>query len=90
MYIIINKTKNTETKHIGNFPDVEQLLNNGDDIIIVSLYSNTIKIPYIDHSQNGYGENIWEWKEYNMELLDILKKLCTERYIHQWQLNKSL
>jgi len=73
MYIIINKTTKKTTFHKGNFPNVYDKLNRGDDIIIVSLYSNTIKIPYIDHTQNGYGENVWEWKEYEMELLEVIK-----------------
>lgn len=72
MYVIINKTQNKTVYKEGNFPDMYEELERGDDIIIVSLYSNTIKIPYIDHEQNGYGENIWEWKEYRMELLDII------------------
>jgi len=72
MYIIINKTRNKTTYFQGNFPDMYEELERGDDIIIVSLYSNTIKIPYIDHSQNGYGENIWDWKDYKMELLEII------------------
>lgn len=76
MYIIINETTGKNFCRKGNFPTVEmeRMLNNGEDVIIVSLYSNTIKIPYIDHSQNGYGENVWEWKEYKMDLLKILNE----------------
>lgn len=70
MYIIINKTQNKNVYYEGNFPDMYEELERGDDIIIVSLYSNTIKIPYI--SDVEYGENIWEWKEYRMELLDVI------------------
>jgi hypothetical protein len=72
MYIIINKTTFKTTYVEGSFPNLEKDLNEGNDIIVVSLYSNTIKIPYIDHSQNGYGENVWEWKEYRMDLLEII------------------
>ena len=72
MYIIINKTQNKTTYREGNFPDVYEELQRGDDIIIVSLYSNTIKIPYIDDTQNGYDETIWEWKEYKLPELSNL------------------
>ena len=41
---------------------VEYMLNNGDDIIVISTYSNTIKIP-VGLSTDYEGE--WEWKEYN-------------------------
>jgi hypothetical protein len=72
MYIIINKTTNKTTYVEGSFPNLEKDLNKGDDLIVVSLYSNTIKIPYIDYTQNGYGENVWEWKEYRMDLLEVI------------------
>ena len=63
MYTIINKTKGKEFKLTGNWPSdiIEYMLNNGDDIIVISSYSNTIKIPV------GFGteyEGQWEWKEY--------------------------
>lgn len=74
MYIIINKTQNKTVYKQGSFPDMYEELEKGDDIIIISLYSNTIKVPYIDHSQNGYGENIWEWKEYKFPQLSNLEK----------------
>ncbi|MEI6186971.1 MAG: hypothetical protein WCP46_00520 [Alphaproteobacteria bacterium] len=68
MYIIINKTKNTRSIVEGNFPNVEDLLNNGDKIIIISTYSNTIKVPFIS-SENGYNEVVWEWEDYNYKSL---------------------
>ena len=38
------------------------MLDNGDDIIVISTYSNTIKVPV------GFGTKYkgqWEWKEYD-------------------------
>jgi len=69
MYVIINKTQNKTVYYEGNFPDMNEELERGDDIIIVSLYSNTIKIPY---KTQMYYEDVWEWKEYKMELLDVI------------------
>jgi hypothetical protein len=63
MYYIINRTTNQTTTHYGNFPDVDDLLNGGDDIIIISLYSNTIKVPYKEYDDN------WGWKDYNASFL---------------------
>jgi hypothetical protein len=63
MYYIINRTTNQTTTHYGNFPDVDDLLNRGDDIIIISLYSNTIKTPYKEYD----GE--WGWKDYDAPFL---------------------
>ena len=70
MYLIINKTKNTCTKHVGSFPDVDRLLNEGDKIIIISTYSNTIKVPYFVYSN---GETEWEWRDFSFNP-DILNQ----------------
>ena len=70
MYIVINKTKNTETKYKGNFPynTLVDLLENGDDLIVVSTYSNTIKVPYLDEDSHNYNETKsckdWAFKDY--------------------------
>ena len=63
MYIIINKTKNSTIKHEGDFPILDDLLNEGDKIIIISKYSNTIKVPVLEII-NGVKE--WEWEDYNI------------------------
>jgi hypothetical protein len=64
MYIIINKTRQTCTRRTGNFPALEQWLDKGDKIIIISLYSNTIKVPYfIDYN----GINQWEWENFSID-----------------------
>ena len=71
MYIVINKTQNKALDIGGNFPDMYEELENGDKIVIISTYSNTIKVPYIHHVE--YGENIWEWEEYKLPV-ELLKK----------------
>lgn len=65
MYIIVNNTNKTKWTYEGHFPDVDPLLNRGDDIIIISLYSNTIKFPYKEYD----GE--WNWKDYSL-CMDII------------------
>ena len=71
MYTVINKTDNTSTKYTGNFPysKLVELLENDKDIIVVSTYSNTIKVPYLDMDSNNYGETKsskdWLFKDYD-------------------------
>lgn len=59
MYLIVNKT-GVNIPVYGNFPIdlVNQMLEKGEDIIVVSSYSNTIKVPFKDEY------NDWNWKEY--------------------------
>lgn len=64
MYIIINKTQQTCVKHKGNFPNLDELLNRGDRIIIISLYSGTVKVPYFVE-YNGIKE--WEWENFSID-----------------------
>ena len=65
MYLIINKTKQSITKHTGSFPDVDSLLEKGDRIIIISTYSNTIKVPYfIEYC----GIKEWEWEDFPLDI----------------------
>ena len=75
MYIIINKTTNKTEQLEGNYPStyVKALLDRGDDIIIISLYSNTIKIPY---SYKEYGITFWDNKEYSLP-----KEIIKEEYL---------
>lgn len=65
MYIIINKTKNTKVGHQGGWPstELEKMLNEGDKLIVISHYSNTIKVPY-QTELNGIVE--WEWENYSL------------------------
>jgi len=62
MYYIINRTTNQTTTHFGDWPNLNEQLTNGEDIIVVSLYSNTIKTPYMEN-------DCWEWKDYNAPFL---------------------
>lgn len=49
MYIIINKTQNKCVKETGEFPTdaVTEFLEKGDKIVVISLYSNCVKIPQL-------------------------------------------
>ena len=62
MYYIINKTTNQTTTHHGDWPNLNEQLTNGEDIIVISVYSNTIKVPYMEN-------DCWEWKDYNASFL---------------------
>jgi hypothetical protein len=62
MYYIINRTTNQTTVHHGDWPNLNEQLTNGEDIIVVSLYSNTIKTPYMEN-------DCWEWKDYDIPFL---------------------
>jgi hypothetical protein len=67
MYIIINNTTKSYTKCEGNWPiDIlEKQLNKGDRVIVISFYSNTIKVPY----SVEYNGNIeWEWESFSFVL----------------------
>lgn len=67
MYIIINST----TKHTdcinGDFPAkaVESMLTKGEKFIIISLYSNTVKVPR-SWSVNWDSTVEWEWDEFQL------------------------
>ena len=61
MYLILNRTNHTCLKHSNDFPNLDYFLDNGDDIIVISMYSDTIKVPYCVESNNTKQ---WEWKEY--------------------------
>lgn len=66
MYIIINKTKQSKLYQTGNWPMnlLEQMVDKGDRVIVISLYSNTIKVPYnVDY--NGVKE--WEWVDFPLD-----------------------
>ena len=71
MYTIINKTDNTSTNYTGNFPynELLDLLENDKDVIVISTYSNTIKIPYLDMDSNNHGKTKssknWAFKNYD-------------------------
>ena len=70
MYIIVNNTTRERFTHEGYYPGnfIDDLLNKGDDVIVISLYSNTIKIPQLKVI-NGINE--WSNKEYSL-CMDII------------------
>ena len=80
MYLIIktldriNVDYNCIISCTGDFPTAitEELLNLGNDIIVISLYSNTIKVPYLTELN---GIESWEWKEYPFPLVKIVSNL---------------
>jgi hypothetical protein len=71
MYIVINRTTRTNTNYLGTFPydELIELLENDNDIIVMSKYSNTIKVPYLDTDSYNYGEtksnHNWTFKDYH-------------------------
>lgn len=70
MYIIVNRTTRKNTSYTDwPLDKLIELLEKGDDLIIISKYSNTIKIPYLDLESNNYGETKssrnWEFKDYH-------------------------
>lgn len=80
MYYIINKTKDVITKsyHFCNFiEEVEEQLNNGDNIIIISMLSNTIKLPV--KNVDGYLEVEWNWIDYPFPFQSILVDYLIEK-----------
>jgi hypothetical protein len=68
MYIVINKTKNTTTEYSGVWPNLDEVLNQGDKIIVISTYSNTIKVPYKEEL-NGNVE--WAWESFSLNEVDL-------------------
>lgn len=79
MYLVINKISGKTTVNKGDFPLVliEDLLSSGNDIIVISLYSQTIKVPTFFNTSIGE----WEWVEYPLPIEAISDHLNNkERY----------
>jgi hypothetical protein len=72
MYIILNNTKDTVRLIDGDFPALEYALDNGDDMIVISTYSNTIKIPFKD--ENGD----WDCKDFTLPV-EVLKLIFNSK-----------
>ena len=62
MYTIINRTNGSCLYFKGNFPAafIEERLNNGEKIIVISSYSHTVKVP-----EKVDGE--WVWEDYTYD-----------------------
>ena len=71
MYIIVNNTKNSFSKYEGSWPMeyIDGLLDKNNDIIVISLYSNTIKVPDGFDVLNGIKE--YNWKEFKLPINTI-------------------
>jgi hypothetical protein len=67
MYYIINKTRKESYTHQGNFPYgfLKKMLEEGDNLIVISSYSNTIKVPMKDE----YDDWVFQDFEYHQETL---------------------
>lgn len=70
MYIIINRTTGKHTCVAGSFYELAvEMLERDEDIIVISRYSNTVKVPYLEPQSNTYGEtksNLeWKFKDFN-------------------------
>lgn len=74
MYIILNKSKRTTSTHVGDWPGdyLEGLLNENQEVIVISLYSNTIKVP---HYLKFCGEEWWEWGDYKFDSQELISSL---------------
>lgn len=64
-YLIVNKTKRNSQRISGHFPSnlLEELLNQGDKVLVFSYYSHTIKVPF---KVESYGIVEWCWEDYPM------------------------
>lgn len=65
MYYIINKTTRTTLTHVGGWPGnyLDQRLKDGEDIIVISTYSNTIKVPF------QVNQDEYDWTDYPLPSL---------------------
>lgn len=63
MYYIINKTRKENYLVEGDWPQdfIDKTLNEDNKLIVISSYSNTIKVPFKDE----YGN--WEFTEFEYE-----------------------
>ena len=74
MYILLNKTTK-ETDQYYNLPDLTQLLVNGNDLILISLYSNTIKFPFLEECD---GIKYWSCTEMSLPI-EMVTEFCDVR-----------
>lgn len=75
MYILINNTTRKTQVINGGWPGIEidELLEKGHKLIVISLRSNTIKVP----KRKGYMGS-WEWDEYKLPDPMVLLKYSAE------------
>jgi hypothetical protein len=77
MYIVINHTTRKTQVAANGWPvkHVSALLDRGDEFIIISLYSNTIKVPTIG-AVDAFGEQ--KWTEYKLPDLMVMMKYAAD------------
>lgn len=74
MYIIVDNTNGITLTHKGDWPSnwLAEQADKGIDLIIISLYSNTVKV--IDKIDENYDGKTYVFKEYHIsEALDFIK-----------------
>ena len=74
MYKIINNTQRKTFIYFGAPPrKLDEMIENGDDLIVISTYSNTIKVPTIrpendvEPDMYNLGEKEWDFDEYQFD-----------------------
>lgn len=81
MYKIINNTQRKTFIYFGAPPrKLDEMIENGDDLIVISTYSNTIKVPTIRPKNDIIPELLdqysdkcrpnWDFDEYKFDLYD--------------------
>jgi len=77
MYILINKTTRKTEIVEGGWPIkyVNALLDKGDEFIVISFYSNTIKVPTIG-AVDEFGDQ--KWTEYKLPDITVLMKCAAD------------
>lgn len=86
MYIILNKTKNETKIHEGSWPSfyLDELLDNDNDIIVISTYSNSIKV--VDNVKEDFFGKVYTWKEYDFTLgLELITTLAKQEHNQEFQ-----
>ena len=82
MYIVINKTTNSEIIIEGCWPDEEllEMVKNGEEVIVYSTYSETVKIISLGEP-DYYGEPQLDDKIVEFKLpIDLLNTFRRDRY----------
>jgi len=70
VYQVINRTANKIVNYKSVWPEglLSILLEQGMDVIVISKYNKTIKVP-VKVEENGIVS--WEWKDYPMDLRSL-------------------
>lgn len=72
-YLLINKTSGSHTSWTGSWNSLtDELVKSKCQIIVISLYSNTIKVPRME------GDEV-VWTDYNIPIDDLKYYLTTKQ-----------